>query len=108
MIPERQRGLHWAAIGALLVSLPVAPACCKRWCGAGQEPAKTENAAGTVGVTVTKDLPHTKETLPEIRDREKTNPLPPRGDIAVHSHKILRAVSDNGIAPPPGSDNTGK
>jgi len=47
------------------------------------------------GVTVTKDVPHSKETISEIRDREMTNPLPARGDTAIHSHKIPRTGNDN-------------
>ncbi len=66
--------------------------------------------AGTerVGVTVTKEVPHSKETIPEIRDREMTNPLPARVDTAIHSHKIPRAGNDNGMSIPPGGDNTVK
>jgi len=46
---------------------------------------------------VTKEVPHSKETIPETRDREMTNPLPARGDTAIHSHKIPRAGNDNGM-----------
>ncbi len=58
----------------------------------------TDNAAGTErpGVTVTKEVPHSKETISEIRDRERTHPLPARGDKAIHSHKIPRPGTDNG------------
>jgi hypothetical protein len=47
------------------------------------------------GVAVTKEVPHSKETIPEIRDREKTNPLPARGDTAIHPHTIPRPGNDN-------------
>jgi hypothetical protein len=51
------------------------------------------------GVPVTKEVPHSKETIPEIRDREKTNPLPARGDTAIHPHKIPRGGNDNEMRP---------
>jgi hypothetical protein len=54
-----------------------------------------EKAGIEHGVPVTKEVPHSKETIPEIRDREKTNPLPPRGDTAIHPHKIPRPGNDN-------------
>jgi hypothetical protein len=60
------------------------------------------------GVPVTKEVPHSKETIPEIRDREKTNPLPARGDTAIHPHKIPRAGNDNGMSIIPGGDQTVK
>ena len=60
------------------------------------------------GVTVTKEVPHSKETVPEITDREKTNPLPPRGDRAIHSHRIPRAGNDNAMSISPESEPPGK
>ena len=85
------------SIGSLLLSLSVAPGCCKRRVGTREEAVRTDNTAGIerAGVTVTKEVPHSKETIPEIRDREITNPLPAREDTAIHSHKILRPVNDN-------------
>lgn len=50
---------------------------------------------GSAGVAVTKEVPHSKEAIPEIRERERTNPPPPRGDTAIPSHKIPRAWKDN-------------
>ncbi len=55
------------------------------------------------GVTVTKEVPHSKETISEIKDREMTNPLPARGDTAIHSHKIPRTVNDNCMSITPGT-----
>jgi|GEM_PF-867288 len=57
------------------------------------EKAGTEGA----GVTVTKEVPHSKETIPEIRDREMTNPPPAREDRAIHPHRIPRTGNDNGM-----------
>jgi hypothetical protein len=97
LIPARRTLFLLASIGSLLLGLSVAPGCCKRWCGTGQNTARAENTAetGSAGVAVTKEVPHTKETIPEIRDRERTNPLPSRGDTAIRSHRISRAGKDN-------------
>ncbi|HEY6096969.1 MAG TPA: hypothetical protein VIU83_02850 [Candidatus Deferrimicrobium sp.] len=81
MIPARRSVFSPAFIGGLLLSLSVAA-------GAGAE-------TGGPGVAVTKEVPHSKETLSEIRDREKTNPLPAKGDREMPSHKIPRAGKDN-------------
>ena len=64
------------SIGILLLSLSVAPGCCKRCYGTRAEAVRTDNTAGIerAGVTVTKEVPHSKETVPEILDREMKNP----------------------------------
>ena len=49
------------------------------------------------GVAVTKEVPHSKETIPEVQDREKTNPLPVRGETEIHSPKIPRGGNNNGM-----------
>jgi len=94
------------SIGFILLSLSVAPGCCRRCIGTKEKAPPTDNNAEMErpGVTVTKEVPHSKETIPEIRDRERTNPLPARGDTAIHSHKIPRPGSDNGTSIPPGDD----
>jgi hypothetical protein len=97
-------------LGGLLLSLSVTPGCCRRCIGTKEKAAPTDNTAETArpGVMVIKEVPHSKETISEIKEREKTNPLPARGDIAIHSHKIPRAGIDNVMSIPPGSDNTVK
>ena len=97
VIPALRNVSLLVSIGGLLLGLSVATGCGKRWCGTGQKETRAENTAGTgsAGVPVTKEVPHSKETIPEIKDREKTNPLPARGDTAIHSHKIPRAGNDN-------------
>ena len=99
-----------ASIGGLLLFLFVAPGCCRRCIGTSEKAAPTDNTAGTErpGVTVTKEVPHSKETISDIEEREKTNPLPSRGDRAIHSHKIPRTGSDNETSIPPGDDATVK
>jgi hypothetical protein len=98
------------SIGILLLCLSVAPGCRKRWGGAGQNAAGAENTAetGSVGVAVTKEVPHSKETLSEIRDRERTDPLPAREDTAIRSHRIPRAGNDDCLSITPGDDHTVK
>ena len=59
------------------------------------EPTGNTAGPGRAGAPVTKEVPHSKETIPEIRDREKTNPLPARKDTAILFHKIPRAGNDN-------------
>ena len=107
MIPACRNIFLPVSIGILLLSLSVAQGCCKRCCGTGEKTAQADNSAetGTVGVTVTKEVPHSKETIPEIRDREMTNPLPASVDTAIHSHKIPRAGIDNGMSITPGDDH---
>lgn len=94
----------------LLLLLSVAPGCCRRTLQTGGNGAPADTANGTVGggVTVTKEVPHSKETIPEIMDRERRNPLPPRGDRAIHPHGIPRTGSDNGACIPPVDDRTVK
>jgi len=85
------------SIVGLLLSLSVAPGCCHRCIGTGEKtaPAEAGAEAGTVGVTVTKEVPHSKEAIPDIGDREMMAPLPPRGDTEMPTHKILRTGNDN-------------
>lgn len=96
-IPVRRKAFLLLSIGSLALSLSAAPACCKRGAGTAEETGRTGNAEGIerAGVTVTKEVPHSKETIPEIMDRERMNPPPARVDTAIHSHKIHRAGNDN-------------
>jgi hypothetical protein len=57
---------------------------------------------------VTKEVPHSKETISDIEERERRNPLPSRGDTAIHSHKIPRTGNDNDMSTPPVEDQTVK
>ena len=97
MIPACRNIFLLMSLGSLLLGLSVAPGCCKWRCGTGEKSAPADTTAGIerAGVPVTKEVPHSKETISEIRDREMTNPLPERGDRAIHSHKIPRAGNDN-------------
>ena len=67
--------------GGLLLFLSAAPASYSAETGGGG--------------AVTKEVPHSKESIPEIKDRERTNPPLPRGDTAIPSHKVPRAWKDN-------------
>lgn len=78
-------------------SSPVLPAPPRLGTSGVEEAGRTGNTEGIerAGVTVTKEVPHSKETIPEIRDRESANPPPARVDTAIPSHKIPRAGNDN-------------
>ena len=110
MIPACRNVLAPVLLAGLLLSLSVTPACCKRGIGTREQAAGTDNTMGTerAGVTVTKEVPHSKETVPEIMERERTNPLPAREDMAIRSPKIQRTGNDNGMTIPTGCDNTVK
>ncbi len=97
LVPVCRNGFLLVSIAGLMIFLSVAPGCCHRCLGTGEKAAPAESGAetGTVGVAVTKEVPQSKETLPETRDRERTAPLPPRGDTEMPSHKILRTGNDN-------------
>lgn len=99
MIPACRNIFLLLSIGILLIGLSVAPGCCRRCCGTREKSAKADNTEWIerAGVPMTKEVPHSEETIPEIRDREMVNPLPARGDTAIHSHKIPRAGNDNGM-----------
>ena len=91
------------SVACLLLFLSAAPGCGNRCVRTEGNGAPTDNTMGTerAGVTVTKEVPHSNETISDIRNREGTNPLPGRGDTAIHSHKIPRNGSDNGASIPP-------
>ena len=110
MIPAFRNVFLPVPMVILLLSPSLAPGCSNRCHGTRGEAVRTDNTAGSegTGVTVTKEVPHSKETIPEIRDREMTNPLPAREDTAIHSHKIPRAGNDNGTSNAPGDDPTVK
>lgn len=105
MILTGRNALVLASIGGALLSLSLAPGGCRRGIGAGEKAIVTDTTpgAGNVGVTVTKDVPHSRETTREIRDRETTHPLPARGDMAIHSHEIPRPGTDNAMTPDGGA-----
>jgi len=106
VIPAWRNGFLLVSIGALLLSLSVAPGCCPRCVGTKERAGPTYNPAGgeRAGVTVTKEVPHSKETVPDIRDREVTNPLPARGDTAIRSHRIPRTGNDGCMPITPGGE----
>ena len=85
------------SVACLLLFLSAAPGCCNRCVRTEGNGAPTDNTMGTerAGVTVTKEVPHSEETISEIWEREKTHPLPTMGDTAIHSHKIPRNGSDD-------------
>ena len=97
MVPGCRNVFLLVSIAGLLLSLSVAPGCCRRCIGTGEKaaPAAAGAETGTVGVTVTKEVPHSIDAIPGIPDGGAAMPLPTAGDKAIHSHKIPRPVNDN-------------
>lgn len=94
MIPACRNVFLLVSIAGLLLSLSVTPGCCHRCLGTGEKaaPAGTSAETGSVGVTVTKEVPHSKEAIP---GKDAAMPLPSAGDKAIHSHKVPRTGNDN-------------
>ena len=63
---------------------------------------KASNQA--TGNKVTKDVPHSTESVSDMKEREAREPLPPRGDVAIPSHRIPRGDNTAAPAPPAGVD----
>jgi hypothetical protein len=62
--------------------------------------APVGDAGGAVtGKTVTKEVPHSSETVSEIQEREVEEPQPARGDMAMPPHRIR--PGDNAATTPP-------
>ena len=51
------------------------------------------------GERVTKEVPHSKESVSDLKEREAGKPPSPRGNVAMPTHRILRG--DNTVAPAP-------
>jgi len=64
MILAWRNGFLLVAAGVLLLSLSVAPGCCKRCYGTREKAVPTDNTAGTdrAGVTVTEHVPRAGTT----------------------------------------------
>lgn len=64
------------------------------------EAATCESQAGGVssGQTVTKEVPHSKESVSDLKERDAREPPLPRGDVAIPTHRIL--LEDNVTLPP--------
>lgn len=78
-----------------LLTVHSAHAACDR-----QRSGMGDGGSSREGVTVTKEVPSSKETVGEIRDRESKEPVPTQKDRAIHSHRIPR---DNNSTPAPES-----
>lgn len=86
---------------ALMICLAGVPACgwhCR---------TATHAPSSVTGNTVTRDVPSSKETIGEIREKESIHPSPPLEDRAIPSHRIPRS-GETGPPPAPESDNTVK
>lgn len=101
----RGRCLYTAAALTLVAVLAVVACSSNRAVATGAvspgEPAADCAQAGesVPGQKVTKEVPHSEESISDIKEREVREPLPSRGDVAIPSHRILRG--DNTVAPIP-------
>ena len=70
------------------------------------EAATCDAQAGGIssGQTVTKEVPHSSESVSDIKEREAGKPAPPRGNVAIPTHRIL--PGDNVTAPPAPEDGS--
>ena len=66
----------------------------------------TGTSEPAAGRTITREVPHSTESITDIREREAKEPLPPRGDTAIHSHKI-RGVDNSTTTPDQGNASAG-
>jgi hypothetical protein len=103
----RGRCLHTAAALTLVAVLAVVACSSNRAVATGAaspgEPAADcAHAVESVpGQKVTKEVPHSTESIQDIREREGKEPRAPRNDVAIPSHRIL--LGDNTVAPTPPS-----
>jgi hypothetical protein len=67
-------------------------------CSSRRVERTSEVSSSEPGVTVTKEVPSSKETIGEIQEREIREPAPPREDRAIPFHRIPRG--DNNLLPP--------
>ena len=70
---------------------------------AGQDNTQAEGS--TSGQSVTKEVPYSKESVSDVKERESKEPLPPRGDVAIPVQPKPRG--DNAALPyptPPGPE----
>lgn len=86
----------WILSMMILLAADAASAACSP-----QRPAANANGAPSRdGVTVTKEVPSSKETVGEIQERESKEPPRKQQDRAIHPHRIPR---DNNSVPAPGT-----
>lgn len=107
----KRRILHPAAALTLFWILALSACSSDRTTGANSPggPAADRAKAGepVTGQPVTKDVPHSAESVSDIKKRDAKEPLPPRGDVAIPPHRIRPA--DNAVAPgPPAGPPAGK
>ena len=61
-------------------------------------PCEAQAGGTSPGQAVTKEVPHSKDSVSDIKERDAGKPPPPGGNVAVPTHRIL--PGDNVTAPP--------
>lgn len=85
----------------LLLLLPFLPRPPASFAGdRSREGAICDAQAGGIssGQTVTKEVPHSSDSVSDLKEREAGKPPPPRGNVAIPTHRIL--LGDNVAVPP--------
>ena len=84
----------------LLLLLPFLPRHPASFAGdRSGEAASCDAQAGGIssGQTVTKEVPHSSDSVSDLKEREAGKPPSPRGNVAIPTHRILRG--DNVAVP---------
>ena len=85
----------------LLLQIPFSPLQPASFAGdrSGEAAICDGQAGGTSsGRSVTKEVPHSKDSVSDIKERDAGKPLPPRENVAIPTHRIRGG--DNVTAPP--------
>ena len=96
-----------AGVLFLLLFIPFLPPPPASFAGdrSGEAATCDAQAVGTSpGQTVTKEVPHSKDSVSDIKEREAGKPAPPRGNVAIPTHRIL--LEDNVTVPPAPEDGS--
>jgi hypothetical protein len=65
-------------------------------------PDRAQAGEPVPGRTITKEVPHSSESVSDMKQREAKEPPPPRGDVAIPSHRIR--PGDNTVPQTPPAD----
>ena len=94
--PRRIAGVLFLLL--LIVFLPLPPASFAGDRSGEAAPCDPQAGGTSPGRTVTKEVPHSKDSVSDIKERDAGKPPPPGGNVAVPTHQIL--PGDNVTAPP--------
>jgi len=70
------------------------------------EQGNVQAGSGSHGQTVTKEVPYSKESVSDIKEREAKDPLPPRVDTVIPLYR--KPGGDNSALPSPTAPGPGR